>query len=152
CAVACAFAMNTSSLLAQTWEPLSFTYGPADPMESGTRKVFASDKDNTVITAYGMNAGATESHISMDGGANWNLLFSGKPVENALFLPNGNILLATAKKYLTTQIYVADSLFRSADGTNWTNLGEYSSAASDKADYAVAANNKVFIPREDGLN
>ncbi len=151
-AVACAFVMNTGAAFAQTWQALPFTYGPAGLLEAGTRRVYASAKGNTVITAYSKDVSPTESHISTDGGTTWNLALAGKPVETALFLPNGNILLATSRRYLTTNTFVADSLFRSGDGANWANLGVYSTDGGDKGDYAVSDDNKVFIPRSDGLN
>jgi len=147
------FALANGIAIAQNvWEATSFTYDQTSSQASYSRRVFASPNDSTIITAYSVNAAPTNSYISNDGGATWNPVLTGKPIHNALFLPDGNILLPTVKKYLTTQIYVPDSLYHSNDGISWTNLGEYDCEADNKESYAVSDNNKIFFPQSHPIN
>lgn len=130
----------------QTWQPLTQTYSN---FTSADKKVFASPIGNTVIMGYKRNATPSTSHISMDGGNTWQTIFADKPMQAALFAPNGNIFLATVKRYLSTQNYNPDTLFRSPDGMNWTNLGTYSGSGAnqqDKNDFYVTGNNTLFVP------
>lgn len=140
----------STDAFAQTWQSLTQTYSN---FTSGDKKVFASPISNAVIMAYKKNATPSSSHISMDGGNTWQSVFADKPIQATLFAPNGNMYLATVKRYLSTPTYNTDSLFRSSDGINWSNLGAFGgSGLQDEGDFYVTDNNTLLIPRADGLN
>lgn len=141
--------LNVLPTSAQTWQSLSQTYSN---FSSGDKKVFASPVSNTVIMAYEKNATPSGSHISMDGGNTWQQIFADKPMQAALFAPNGNIYLASVKRYLSTPTYNTDSLFSSSNGINWTNLGAFGgSGFHPEGSFCVTENNTLLLPRVDGL-
>lgn len=109
--------------------------------------MFASPIGNTVIMAYKgepLHSGY-DSHISFDGGDTWQPIFADKLMQAALFAPNGNIYLATQK--YSAPYYLPDTLFRSSDGINWTNLGIYPGGTlQDEGDFFVTGNNTLLFP------
>lgn len=133
--------------MAQTWQLLPYTYAN---YTQATEKIFASAGD-TLIAA--VNHEPAPSSVSTDGGMTWMPLFPDKPIVTAEFGPNGNMYVVTTKKYLTTQLYNLDTLFRSSNGSTWTNMGKipWSGNTHDEGDFTISANNTLLFPYQVGM-
>jgi hypothetical protein len=129
------------SLNAQNWQKLNYEF---DYSFGAAPKIFVSPDDGIIIA--GVKASAKEIAVSKDGGTTWQQVFPNMAVINASFSPDGTAWLMTAKKYLTTSIYNMDTLYSSADGLSWTNMGYKLKGGEAEYDFHITGNNTLLFP------
>lgn len=143
----------------QTWQQLPYYYDRGQGFLPVTPKIFASPNDVLVAGIKGTSASASgsgatlESHISMDGGATWQHIFSGKPIISAEFGPDGTIYFISSKEYLTSGNFFMDTLFTSVNGTNWTNSGHKLIGGNKQFteyNFVISDNNTLLFPNHMG--
>ena len=138
------FMLMTSAAIAQTWEQLPYYYP-----RYKSAKIFTSDNDLLI-------AGVAYSHqpvsVSTDGGTTWQQVFSDKSVGSVEFAPDGTIYLATTKRYMTTSSYYSDTLFKSLNGTAWTNMGYKLKSGYDEGDLYITGNSTLLFPYHSNMN
>jgi hypothetical protein len=134
----------TSIANSQTWEQVPY-YFPR--YIQSAPKIFTSPDD--VLVAGVRNNSAPASHISLDGGDTWQQIFTDKPVVSVEFGPDGAIYFISSKRIPNTSTYPLDTLYRSTDGVNWTNMG-YKLTGGNKVfneyNFVISANNTLLFP------
>jgi hypothetical protein len=135
------FLLTTSVGFGQTWNQLPYYF---ERTTQSTPKIFSSSND-ILVAGISYNP-SPESHISLDGGTTWQLIFADKPIISAEFGPDGTIYFISSKRYLTTSNYNIDTLFSSADGSSWTNMGYKLKSGSSEYDFTISANNTLLFP------
>jgi hypothetical protein len=127
----------------QTCEQLPY-YFPRN-IQSAPR-IFTSPND--VLVTGIRNNSSPASHISLDGGTTWQQIFSDKPVNSVEFGPDGAIYFISTKRYLTTSNYPLDTLYKSMDGVNWTNMGYKLLEGKNEHEFTISGNNTLLFSKD----